>query len=115
MYTRSMDNSTLIKDISFSQFRELSLQDEDFILIDVRSREEYKSGHMPGAINLNVLEATFRDKIKVLNPDKSYYIYCRSGFRSRQAALVMAMRGFTKIYNLSGGITEWNSSTGSSK
>ncbi len=77
-------------------------------LIDVRTEGEYKEGHIPGAIQMDVLqEAQFLQQIQALDPKKSYVLYCRSGRRSKQAMDLMQKQGFQKVVHLEGGIESW--------
>ena len=78
-----------------------------FIIIDVRTPEEYDGGYIERAINIDYYSEDFRAQLETLDKDKSYLIYCRSGKRSAGARDVMAELGFREVYNISGGITEW--------
>ena len=80
----------------------------DFVILDVRTAEEYDDGHIDNAINIDFYAATFRDDVNKLAKDKTYLIYCRSGNRSGQALDIMDELAFQKVYNLSGGIGAWN-------
>ena len=81
-------------------------QESNYIILDVRTHEEYESGHIPGAICVPN-ETIFQDNIPEL-PDKDQLIlvYCRSGNRSRQASAKLAMLGYTNIVEF-GGIHSW--------
>lgn len=72
----------------------------NLILLDVRTAEEYSSGYIPNSINIDVLSPDFKSKIDLLDKNKEYLIYCRSGNRSTIASSIMATNGFIKIYNL---------------
>ena len=72
----------------------------NLILLDVRTAEEYSSGYIPNSINIDVLSSDFKSKIGLLDKNKEYLIYCRSGNRSTIASSIMATNGFIKIYNL---------------
>lgn len=76
-------------------------------VLDVRSSGEFNSGHIPKAKNINVMEASFKNKIQDLDKSKTYYVYCRSGMRSARACKILAKQGFENIYNLKGGIMSW--------
>lgn len=71
-------------------------------IIDVRTPEEYASGHVVGAININLFGPTIQKDILALPKDKTYFVYCQSGGRSSQVAGFMAAQGFTKVENLGG-------------
>lgn len=72
----------------------------NLILLDVRTVEEYSSGYIPNSINIDVLSPDFKSKIELLDKNKEYLIYCRSGNRSTIASSIMATNGFIEIYNL---------------
>jgi rhodanese-related sulfurtransferase len=79
----------------------------DFIIIDVRTADEYNTGHIDRAVNIDVASPDFRSKINQLDKNKKYLVYCRSGVRSAQASGIMAELGFTSITNLLQGISQW--------
>jgi rhodanese-related sulfurtransferase len=76
------------------------------IIIDVRTDSEYRSGHIDNAILISLQNRDFMDKIRDLDKDKTYYVYCRSGMRSRSAVVKMKKEGFLKVFNIKGGIND---------
>ncbi len=76
-------------------------------LVDVRTADEYGVSHLKDAQNICVTEDDFQEKVKTLDKDEPVYVYCKSGGRSARAAKILADLGFTKIYDLKGGITAW--------
>lgn len=81
-------------------------ENKNKILIDVRSPNEYRSGHIPTAVNIPVQE--LGHCIGDVAKDKQVFVYCQSGMRSRQAGRILAKHGFTDIMNLRGGILSWH-------
>ena len=82
-------------------------KDTDSIIIDVRTQEEYDSGHIKKSILIDVNQPNlFMESISKLNKKKSYYLYCRTGIRSEMACSLMHQNGLT-AYNLIGGIVDW--------
>ena len=79
----------------------------DFMVIDVRTPEEYASGYIDTAVNIDYYTADFREQLAALDKDKTYLIYCRTGRRSAGARDIMAELGFREVYNMSGGIVAW--------
>ena len=77
-------------------------QSPDAILIDVRTPKEFALGHIEGAINIDFLAPNFWAEIKNLDPNQSYFVYCRSGRRSIRACILMKNGGFdnSKIFNM---------------
>ncbi len=76
-------------------------------LIDVRTPKEFAEGYLKGAKLINFFDKDFLDQMSKLDKDKELYIYCRSGNRSGQATKKLKTMGFTKIYDLKGGIKSW--------
>jgi len=72
---------------------------EGTIIIDVRTPAEYATGHLDGALNIDVQSADFAAQISELDPSQPYFIYCRSGNRSGQAISKMANMGFGLMIN----------------
>ncbi len=83
-----------------------------YTIIDVRDKDEFKSGHIKGAINIDYyndeFEKLFQEKLKDKN--KEYVLYCRSGMRSLYASQILEELGYTKIKNMKGGIIAWKES-----
>jgi len=76
-------------------------------IIDVRTPEEFKSGHLHGALNINFYDEDFSEQLQKLDKDKPVLVYCRSGKRSGKAAEQLQKLGFKTIFDLKGGITAW--------
>ncbi|ETN96704.1 rhodanese-like domain-containing protein [Zhouia amylolytica] len=81
---------------------------DKFPLIDVRTPDEYREGHLPNAENVNVLDEAFVEKIQAYNKRKRIYLYCRSGGRSLRASKILDSLGFKKVINLDGGFNAWS-------
>ena len=89
-------------------FKERLATSDDYLLLDVRTPEEYGEGHIEGALNVNILDSeAFEAGVSQLDSDKTLMIYCRSGNRSRKAAEKLQALGFEKIYDLEGGFKGW--------
>lgn len=77
-------------------------------VLDVRTDQEYKNGHIANAINMDVLSnITFKQQIEALDKTKPLYVYCRSGKRSLMALRILQKKGFVSIWDLKGGYQEW--------
>ncbi|MCF8540929.1 MAG: rhodanese-like domain-containing protein [Aurantimicrobium sp.] len=83
----------------------------DTIVIDVRTPEEFDTGHLAGALNINWQGAEFMQAVDVLDKSANYVIYCRSGNRAGQAIDMMTSMGFTNLTNL-GSVEEAAKATG---
>lgn len=92
--------------VSVEEMKELS-QLEDVQLVDVRTPEEYIDGYIEGFQNIDFLADSFQEDIEKLDKTKPVIVYCKSGNRSGKSSKLMLEKGFTKIYDLEGGITMW--------
>ena len=83
--------------------------DENSVILDVRTEDEYNNGIISNAINIDINKGQyFIQELEKLDKTKNYYVYCRSGIRSAKACEIMNQLGFENAYNLMGGIIEWN-------
>jgi len=73
--------------------------EEGTVLLDVRTPGEFASGHLEGALNIDVQAADFDARVAELDPDAAYVVYCRTGNRSGQAIARMEALGFTDLTN----------------
>jgi rhodanese-related sulfurtransferase len=77
------------------------------VILDVRTPQEYSSGHLKGSINLDFKSPSFSDQIARLDRNNAYLLYCRTGIRSARVLLLMKSLGFMNLYNLTKGIEQW--------
>lgn len=83
----------------------------DAVIIDVRTPGEFASGHLEGAVNIDVQSPDFAAQIMELEKDGEYFVYCRSGNRSGQAIAQMNQMGFSDTVN-GGGVQEASDMSG---
>ena len=74
---------------------------ENAVLLDVRTPQEYREGHIPGSKNVP-LQTLDKVRLVVENKDAELFVYCYSGARSRQATVMLQHMGYTKVQNLGG-------------
>ena len=82
----------------------------DFVILDIRTPEEFGAGHIAGSVNIDFYESSFANQLDDLDKDKTYFVYCNSGNRSGTAMGTMRDLGFTDVYDLDGGIQAWYNS-----
>lgn len=101
---------TTFKSVSMEDGIKLMANDTDFVLVDVRTPEEFAGGHIPGAIQLTNETLTKQDAEKLLkNKTQTIYVYCRSGRRSKQSSQKLIDFGYTDVIEI-GGILDYNGS-----
>ena len=105
----SAKSQPVIELIDAPEMKKAIEQESGAIVLDVRRPYEISTGKIPGAENIDINEDEFWLKFKVLNRDKTYYVYCETGGRGTSAARVMKQMGFKNVYNLRGGIEAWKS------
>ncbi|UPT69052.1 MAG: rhodanese-like domain-containing protein [Sphingobacteriales bacterium JAD_PAG50586_3] len=77
-------------------------------IVDVRTPDEYGSGHLVNASNINIDDAAFDSKIAKLDKSKPTFVYCLAGGRSATAVKKMKDLGFTELYDMKGGFRAWS-------
>ena len=77
------------------------------IIIDVRTKDEYKKSHLTNSKLIDFFDSNFEDKIKNLDKKTPYLVHCQSGGRSMKAFKLMQSLGFKKVYHLDGGMLTW--------
>lgn len=83
------------------------MSDPNAVVLDVRTPAEIAQGKIQGAMELDFTSPDFAQKVSQLDKSKTYLVYCRSGNRSGQACSMMQQQGFSKLYNLRGGMIAW--------
>jgi rhodanese-related sulfurtransferase len=97
-----------IKNVGPQEFKKLH-QEKGGTLLDVRTPAEVAQARLGGASVVDSRDPDFEKKVDKLAKDKPVFVYCRSGGRSSGAAKILLSLGFSEIYNLKGGITDWMS------
>ena len=96
-----------VKTLNSSEFSGV-IKDKSVVIVDVRTPQEFASGHIQGATNIDWESGHFESDINALNKGTPYAVYCRSGNRSSQAVSLMVNDGFKTVYNLKRGILDWS-------
>lgn len=96
----------------YADFRAVEAQEhlsknEGVVILDIRTPAEYQEGHIPGAINIDFYNRNFESKLKELDKNEQYFVYCRTGNRSSTALKMMHKLGFTKVWHMYKGIVDW--------
>lgn len=93
--------------VATDQFEKLLAEKSNAQILDVRTPQEFASGHIKGAFNLDIYDAAFKEALGKLDKSRPVLVYCKSGGRSGQAAGMMKEMGFNEVYNLQGGMLAW--------
>ena len=104
-YSCQIFESTEIIVISDAELTEI--QDTDYILVDVRTREEYESGHIQDSIHFDFYSELFQKEILSIDKSSSIVLYCRTQNRSTKTANYLKENGYKEIAVLEGGISTW--------
>lgn len=107
-------DSKEVKEVKKAEYKKITSDEaknimltEKPIVVDVRSLEEYNEGHIPNAISVPLETIENEAEAKLKNKDDLILVYCRSGRRSREAALRLIEKGYTNVIDF-GGIQDWN-------
>ena len=104
-YSCQIFESTEIIVISDAEL--IEIQDTDYILVDVRTIEEYESGHIQDAIHFDFYSELFQKEILSIDKSSSIILYCRTQNRSTKTANYLKENGYKEIAVLEGGISKW--------
>ncbi|NPE27747.1 rhodanese-like domain-containing protein [Methanococcoides sp. SA1] len=94
------------RDVSVHEAKDM-LDEGDVFLLDVRTENEFNSGHLEGAVNIEVSQLGSR--LDEVPADKAILVYCRTGVRSVRASKTLIKAGYADVYNMKGGIAAWMS------
>ena len=96
------------QNIKAEQFDALRKADtNNTVVLDVRTKEEYKAGRIPGSVLIDFNADDFEQQVAKLDKNKTYLVHCAAGGRSARACKKMDALGFKKLYNLEGGMGAW--------
>lgn len=99
---KKLNRSMNSKDINYQTLKKMIKKDRSIYLIDVRTKQEYDEGHLPGAINMCLYNIV--DEIKRIDKNSKIILYCTSGTRSKTARDKLEKMGYENVYNLEDGI-----------
>lgn len=104
--------ASVFQDVTGGGAKSLIASTANMTILDVRTPEEYATGHLENALNIDYKAASFRNEIGKLDKNKPYLVYCRSGKRAAESVKIMNELGFTDVKNLAGGILQWQAEGG---
>ena len=104
--TEEPNREAVYMNITAKEAKLIMEQEKDYIILDVRSQEEFDQGHIPGAILIPDTEIEARAEKELHDKDQLILVYCRSGRRSKLAAESLVKLGYTNIREF-GGIIDW--------
>ncbi len=96
--------------IDVNAAQEFVAQHENAVILDVRTSAEYEISHITDAVNINVQDESFENRVDALDPDKTYIVHCTKNpadGRSSRALETLQSLGFKHLYSLEGGYVAW--------
>ena len=100
------DQGAVYMNITAEEAKQIMDSEESYIILDVRTQEEYDEGHIPGAVVISHEEIAEKAEEVLTDKDQLILVYCRSGRRSKIAAEALVELGYTNIKEF-GGIIDW--------
>ena len=104
---KAQEEKTDVTILSIEEAKTILAEEPDAVFLDVRTPEEFKEGHIPGAVLINFFDENFKEQVEDLDKDKPVYIYCRSGNRSQKAGKILTEMGFKEVYDIEKGYQGW--------
>jgi rhodanese-related sulfurtransferase len=108
IFSSIFGNKVNVNNLESNEFQDMITSQEDIIILDVRTIEEYNQARIPNSIIIDFYKSNFINELKKLDRTKCYMVYCRSGSRSYHTAKKMIEMGFERVYNLKSGIIQWS-------
>lgn len=104
---KDSDQGTVLKKLSNEDFIAMQEGSAGLQVIDVRTPREVAQGMIPGAVHINIQDTDFLERMEQLDKSKPVVLYCAAGGRSARASKLIDNKGFTAIYDLTGGFSLW--------
>jgi rhodanese-related sulfurtransferase len=104
--TSETANNQIAQDLNAEDFKS-KIESNKGVVLDVRTADEVAEGKIEGAINIDYYSDSFKDEVAKLDKNEPVYVYCRSGGRSSKSMAILKDMGFTEVYNLLGGYSNW--------
>ncbi|HSI70861.1 MAG TPA: rhodanese-like domain-containing protein, partial [Gillisia sp.] len=104
---KNQEENTDVTILSVAEAKTILAEDPEAVFLDVRTPEEFRDGHIEGAVLINFFDTNFKQQVASLDKNKPVYIYCRSGNRSEKAGLILTQMGFTEIFDIEEGYMGW--------
>jgi rhodanese-related sulfurtransferase len=101
-----------VREISVDELRRMQASGADFSLIDVREREDWYNGTIPGAQTIPRGMLELKIDLVTTDKDRKIVLYCGGGSRSALSAYMLQRMGFRDVYSLAGGYNGWKTSQG---
>ena len=102
------DCEVISEKVSVDDFQKELTTASDFILLDVRTADEFNAGHLDGAINIDFYSPDVKEQFGKLDKEKPVLIYCRSGARSGKSAAILKQLCFKTVKDMEGGYMAWS-------
>ena len=96
-----------IERVNAAKAAEIARTTPGVVILDLRTPDEFNSGHLPNAKNIDFYKADFKTRIASLDRNATYLVYCRSGRRSGVTLDFLRDVGFGRVYHLDGGVIAW--------
>ena len=100
------EQAAKVKRVDVEEFDQLRA-DKSNVVLDVRTEKEFKAGHIPGAVHIDINSPDFDEKVGKLDKNKTYLVHCAAGGRSARACKKLEGVGFKELYDLAPGFRGW--------
>jgi len=104
------NDSKQIQKLDVQSFENKIISTPNAQIIDVRTKDEYLSGHIINAKNIDINNSNFNNLVSQLDKSKPVFVYCLSGGRSSYASSILSKAGFKEIFELEDGLIKWTNS-----
>ncbi|WP_020527972.1 rhodanese-like domain-containing protein [Flexithrix dorotheae] len=98
----------LYNTLSSEEFEAAVKVNKGIVILDVRSKSEFDRDKIPNALNIDIMNPNFKNRVANLDDKKTFYVYCQRGGRSARACRILTKLGFENVNNLKGGLANYS-------
>lgn len=109
--TVSCQGQTGVQKLTVDNFEKKLETTGNKIVLDVRTADEFKDGHLAKATMIDYYSSDFKDQVNQLDKTKPVFVYCAGGVRSGKASSILSQLGFKEVYDLQGGFNAWTAAS----
>ena len=100
-------DSASVTYVDAAEARTLLKDNPDYVVLDVRTKEEFDAGHIAGAVNVDYKSEDFKNQLTRLDTSKTYVVHCEAGGRSSRSLTTLKELGFDNLVHMDGGMRGW--------
>jgi rhodanese-related sulfurtransferase len=107
LFAQNAAPATAVKNVTVDEAEKLLKENKQIVVLDVRTADEFKAGHIAGAKNIDIMSDDFAKQIGALDKDRTYLVHCAAGGRSARACKALDGQQFKSLLHMNQGFSAW--------